>query len=78
MIDYPVAQLRLTDHTGPRIPLLLILGLGLAACVAAAPVSARRLRESRRRLVQTPTPEGTNSTAEDGNPASSPTPIGRA
>jgi hypothetical protein len=78
MIDYPVAQLQLADHTGWRIPVLLILGLGLAACAAAAPVAARRLRQSRRHLVQTPAPEGTNfTTAEDESPAPSPTPITR-
>lgn len=44
MIDYPVGQLRLADQTGSRIPLLLALGLGVAACAAAAPVAARPLR----------------------------------
>lgn len=44
MIDYPVGQLRLADHAGLRIPLLLCLGIGLATCAAAAPVAARRLR----------------------------------
>jgi putative intracellular protease/amidase len=44
MIDYPVGQLRLAGHAGWRIPLLLCLGIGLAACAAAAPVAARRLR----------------------------------
>jgi len=79
MIDYPVGQLRLADHARSRIPLLLTLGLGLAACAAAAPVAARRVRESRRQLVRSPAPEGTNSsTAEDGSPAPSPTPIARA
>src|SRR4051794_14241787 len=56
MIDYPVGQLRLADHSGVRIPLLLSLGLGLAACAAAAPAATRRLRESRRHLVQGPAP----------------------
>ena len=42
MIDYPVGQLRLADHWGLRIPLLLTLGIGLAACAAAVPVAARR------------------------------------
>jgi putative intracellular protease/amidase len=42
IIDYPVEQLRLAKHRGSRIPLLLTLGLGLAACAAAAPVAARR------------------------------------
>jgi putative intracellular protease/amidase len=79
MIDYPVGQLRLADHTGWRIPLLLALGFGLAACAAAAPAAARRLRESRRNLVQRPLPEGTNSTtAEDGSPAPTGTPTARA
>jgi putative intracellular protease/amidase len=79
MIDYPVGQLRLADRTGIRIPLLLALGLGLAACAAAAPVAARRLRESRRHLVQRPVPGGTNSRmAEDGSAAPTATPIARA
>jgi hypothetical protein len=43
MIDYPVRQLRLADHTGWRIHVLLCLGLGLATCAAASPVAARRL-----------------------------------
>jgi putative intracellular protease/amidase len=46
IIDYPVGQLRLADRTGIRVPLLLALGLGSAACAAAAPVAARRLRGS--------------------------------
>jgi hypothetical protein len=46
IIDYPDGQLRLADRTGIRVPLLLALGLGLAACAAAAPVAARRLRGS--------------------------------
>jgi hypothetical protein len=79
MIDYPVGQLRLADQTGSRIPLLLTLGLGLAACAAAAPIAARRLRESRRRLAQSAAAGGTNSsTAEAGTRAPSPTPIARA
>jgi putative intracellular protease/amidase len=79
MIDYPVGPLQRADHPGPRIPFLLTLGLGLAACAAAAPVAARRLRASRRQLVQRPAPDGTNSsTKEDGSPAPSPTPIARA
>src|SRR4051794_3027732 len=79
MIDYPVGKLRLADHTGSRIPLLLTLGLGLAASAAAAPVAARRLRESRRHLVQGPTPQATNSTTtEDGSPAPTATPIAGA
>jgi putative intracellular protease/amidase len=79
MIDYPVGQLRLADHIGSRIPLLLTLGLGLTACAAAAPVAARRLRESRRHLVQGPAPEATSSTTtEDASPAPAATPIARA
>jgi putative intracellular protease/amidase len=78
MIDYPVGQLRLADNTGWRIPLLLTLALGLAACAAAAPVAARRLRESRRHLVQRPAPEGANSTtAVDGSAAPPAAPIAR-
>jgi putative intracellular protease/amidase len=56
MIDYPVAQLRLTGHLGPRIPLLLALGLSLAACASGGPVAARRLRESRRHIAERPAP----------------------
>jgi putative intracellular protease/amidase len=43
IIDYPAGQLRLADRTGIRVPLLLTVGLGLAACAATAPVAARRL-----------------------------------
>ena len=46
IIDYPDRQLRLADRTGIRVPLLLAVGLGLAACAGAAPVAARRLRGS--------------------------------
>jgi putative intracellular protease/amidase len=41
MIDYPIGHLRLADHSASRIPLLLALGLGLAACAAATPVARR-------------------------------------
>jgi hypothetical protein len=44
MIDYPVGHLRLEDHAGWRIPVLVCLGIALATCAAAAPVAARRLR----------------------------------
>jgi hypothetical protein len=44
MMDYPVGELRLADHSGSRIPLLLTLGLGMTACAAASPAAARRLR----------------------------------
>jgi putative intracellular protease/amidase len=47
MMDYPVGELRLADHSGSRIPLLLTLGLGMTACAAASPAAARRLRRLR-------------------------------
>src|SRR4051794_19597972 len=78
MIDYPVGKLGLADHIGSRIPLLLTLGLGLAACAAAAPVAARRLRQSRRHLVGTHA--GGHELHHDGRrePAPTATPIARA
>jgi putative intracellular protease/amidase len=47
MIDYPAAQLRLSSQSGPRIPLLLCLSLGLVIGVASSPAAVRRLRSGR-------------------------------
>lgn len=43
--DYPTATLDLPDGaTGPRVPLLVVLGLVLAGAIGCLPILARRAR----------------------------------
>ncbi|WP_392545305.1 DJ-1/PfpI family protein [Oryzobacter telluris] len=48
LIDYPTSQLPLDGAPGPRVPVLLALGLALSATAAAVPTLLRRARRTLR------------------------------